>query len=62
VFGTNVVLRNIDLTIEKGEFLTIFSAPTVQEKTTLIKIMATLVTPTSGKVIIDGLDIKEDSI
>jgi ABC-2 type transport system ATP-binding protein/heme exporter protein A len=56
-----VVLRNIDLKIEKGEFLTIFG-PNGAGKTTLIKIMATLVTPTSGKVIIDGLDIKEESI
>lgn len=56
-----MVLRNIDLKIEKGEFLTIFG-PNGAGKTTLIKIMATLVTPSSGKVIIDGLDIKEESI
>ena len=61
MFGTNVVLRNIDLKIEKGEFLTIFG-PNGAGKTTLIKIMATLVTPTSGKVLIDGLDIKDESI
>ena len=48
-FGTNVVLRNITLKIEKGEFLTIFG-PNGAGKTTLIKIMATLVTPTYGKV------------
>ncbi|HEX7628347.1 MAG TPA: ABC transporter ATP-binding protein [Candidatus Methanoperedens sp.] len=60
-FGTNVVLRNINLKIEKGEFLTIFG-PNGAGKTTLIKIMATLVTPTSGKVLIEGLDIKEEPI
>ncbi|MFZ3384630.1 MAG: ABC transporter ATP-binding protein [Candidatus Methanoperedens sp.] len=60
-FGTNVVLRNINLKIEKGEFLTIFG-PNGAGKTTLIKIMATLVTPTSGKVLIEGLDIKENPI
>jgi heme exporter protein A len=60
-FGTNIVLRNINLKIEKGEFLTIFG-PNGAGKTTLIKIMATLVTPTSGNVIIEGLDIKENPI
>ena len=60
-FGTNVVLRNIDLRIERGEFLTVFG-PNGAGKTTLIKIMSTLVSPTSGKVIIDGMDIKENPI
>jgi heme exporter protein A len=55
------VLRNIDLRIEKGEFLTIFG-PNGAGKTTLIKIMSTLVSPTSGRVIIDGMDIKENPI
>lgn len=58
VFGTNIVLNNIDLRIETGEVLTIFG-PNGVGKTTLIKIMSTLVTPTSGKVVIDGFDIKE---
>lgn len=60
-FGTNIVLRNINLRIEKGEFLTIFG-PNGAGKTTLIKIMSTLVSPTSGKVVIDGIDIKENPI
>ncbi|MDP2766590.1 MAG: ABC transporter ATP-binding protein [Candidatus Methanoperedens sp.] len=60
-FGTNIVLRNINLRIEKGEFLTIFG-PNGAGKTTLIKIMSTLVRPTSGKVVIDGIDIKENPI
>jgi ABC-2 type transport system ATP-binding protein/heme exporter protein A len=54
-------LRNINIRIEKGEFLTIFS-PNGAGKTTLIKIMSTLVSPTSGKVVIDGIDIKENPI
>jgi ABC-2 type transport system ATP-binding protein/heme exporter protein A len=54
-------LKNIDLRIEQGEFLTIFG-PNGAGKTTLIKIMSTLVTPTSGRVIIDGMDIKEEPI
>ena len=58
MFGTNIVLRNINLRIENGEFLTIFG-PNGAGKTTLIKIISTLVSPTSGRVIIDGIDIKE---
>jgi len=60
-FGTNVVLRNINLRIENGEFLTIFG-PNGAGKTTLIKIMSTLVSPTSGKIVVDGLDIRENPI
>ncbi len=54
-------MRNINLEIRKGEFLTIFG-PNGAGKTTLIKIISTLVSPTSGKVIIDGMDIKEHPI
>ncbi len=54
-------MRNINLEIRKGEFLTIFG-PNGAGKTTLIKIISTLVSPTSGRVIIDGKDIKEHPI
>lgn len=52
------MLNNIDLEIETGEFLAIFG-PNGAGKTTLIKIMSTLLTPTSGKVVINGFDLKE---
>ncbi len=54
-------MRDINLKIENGEFLTIFG-PNGAGKTTLIKIMSTLISPTSGKVIIDGIDIREAQI
>jgi len=54
-------LRSINLKIEKGEFITIFG-PNGAGKTTLIKIISTLVSPTSGRVVIDGIDIKENPI
>jgi heme exporter protein A len=41
--------------------LTIFG-PNGAGKTTLIKIISTLVSPTAGRVIIDGIDIKENPI
>ena len=60
-FGSLRVLRNIDLEIQKGEFVTIFG-PNGAGKTTLLKIMSTLVTPTEGSVIIDGLDVKKEAV
>ncbi len=61
VFGNKVVLKNINLEIKKGEFLTIFG-PNGAGKTTLVKIISTLVKPTTGKVVIDGIDIKDKPI
>ena len=55
------MLRNINLDIEQGEFLTIFG-PNGAGKTTLIKIISTLVSPGSGKVAIDGIDIRDNPI
>ena len=48
-----LVLDNINLTIEPGEFVTIMG-PSGGGKTTLIKIMLGLLEPTSGEVLIDG--------
>lgn len=54
-FGHHLVLRNIDLEVAKGEFLTLFG-PNGAGKTTLIRIVASLTRPTAGKVLIDGQD------
>lgn len=54
-------MRNINLNIKKGEFFTIFG-PNGAGKTTFIKILSTLINPTSGKVIIANYDIKEKPI
>lgn len=58
-FGPNIVLQDLDLNVERGEFLTIFG-PNGAGKTTLIKILATLVSPTSGTARIAGYDIKRE--
>jgi ABC-type multidrug transport system ATPase subunit len=60
-FGNKAVLRDINLDIETGEFLTIFG-PNGAGKTTLIKIMSTLINPTSGIVEVEGYDVKENPI
>ena len=48
-----MVLENVNLTIEPGEFVTIMG-PSGGGKTTLVKIMLGLLEPTSGDVLIDG--------
>ncbi len=59
IFGHIKALRGIDLTVRKGEFLTIFG-PNGAGKTTLIKILTMLMKPTSGKIIIAGADIAKE--
>lgn len=55
-FDTLPVLRGIDLTIAKGEVVSIVG-PSGAGKTTLLQIMGTLDAPDSGQVIIDNTDV-----
>ncbi|MGQ9626522.1 MAG: heme ABC exporter ATP-binding protein CcmA [Anaerolineae bacterium] len=58
VFGDTFALREVDLDVSYGQFLTIFG-PNGAGKTTLLRVLATLTRPTSGKVLICGQDIAE---
>ncbi|RJQ37367.1 MAG: heme ABC exporter ATP-binding protein CcmA [Dehalococcoidia bacterium] len=51
-------LRGIDLEVARGESLVIFG-PNGAGKTTLIRVLSTIIRPSSGTVLIDGLNIKE---
>ena len=57
IYDNNVIaLSNIDITIEKGEFVFLVG-PSGAGKSTFIKTLLKEVEPTTGNVIINGLDI-----
>ena len=52
------VLKNINLTVEKGDYLAIMG-PSGSGKTTLMNIIGCLDVPTSGSYILEGRDLKD---
>ena len=54
-----VALKPVDLEIRRGEILALLG-PNGAGKTTLINIVCGIVTPTSGRVVVDGHDIARD--
>ena len=59
-FNHRPALRGIDLDIGPGESVVIFG-PNGAGKTTLLKILATIMNPNSGTVLVDGLDLKKNT-
>ncbi len=57
-FGSMKVLRGLDLKVARGITLAIFG-PNGAGKTTLIKMLASVMRPTSGTILIEGQDMKE---
>ena len=55
-FGTLEVLKGVDLTVEKGEIVSIIGKSGAG-KTTLLQIIGTLDNPDTGHVLIDGVDV-----
>jgi putative spermidine/putrescine transport system ATP-binding protein len=55
-FGDFVAVERMDLDVEKGEFVSLLG-PSGCGKTTTLQMIAGFVTPTEGKVFIDGKDI-----
>jgi heme exporter protein A len=58
-FGYKTVLRRIDLSLIKGEFLTLFG-PNGAGKTTLIHILCGLMRPSAGRAFVAGFDTSDD--
>ncbi|MDE6372082.1 MAG: ATP-binding cassette domain-containing protein, partial [Clostridia bacterium] len=55
-YGNKTVVNNINLNIEKGQFVT-FLGPSGCGKTTTLRMIAGFEIPTQGKVLFDGEDI-----
>ena len=57
-FGKNEVLKGINLHIEQGQVVVIIG-PSGSGKSTVLRTMNYLEEPTSGKVIVDGMDLAD---
>ncbi len=59
-YGDTVVLKNIDMDLEKGKFYTLLG-PSGCGKTTLLRIIAGFNQPNTGTVVLDGKDVTQVS-
>jgi heme exporter protein A len=57
-FGNHLAVNEVDFQVARGESVVIIG-PNGAGKTTLIKILATIMNPTSGSLFIDGLSAKD---
>lgn len=60
-YGTVLAVNNLNLRVATGEIYG-FIGPNGAGKTTTIRMMGGIIEPTSGKVIISGIDMKEDPL
>ncbi|MBI4762446.1 MAG: ABC transporter ATP-binding protein [Chloroflexota bacterium] len=58
VFPTAVGVEKFDLSVERGEFIS-FLGPSGCGKTTTLRMVAGFESPTTGKIILDGVDITD---
>jgi phospholipid/cholesterol/gamma-HCH transport system ATP-binding protein len=58
-FGPTRVLEGINLDVAKGEVLAIMGS-SGGGKTTLLKCVSGLVSPTKGEIVVDGVDVAQD--
>ena len=59
-FGSNDVLKGINFQVAKGEVLAVIG-PSGSGKSTLLRCMNLLEVPTSGSVVVDGMDLTGDA-
>ena len=59
ILGKRFIIRDIYLNIEWGHALSILG-PNGSGKTTVIKLLASLISPTNGKIFIAGMDTSKD--
>src|SRR6266403_3426275 len=56
-FGGLVAVKNLTLTVPRGQFFAVLG-PNAAGKTTTLKILAGLMKPTSGQAIVAGFDVQ----
>lgn len=59
-YGEHIILTDFNLEIHKGEFLTMIGS-SGSGKTTVLRLINGLLTPTHGKIYIDGKDISREN-
>lgn len=57
-YGESTVLHELDLNVRRGEFLTLLG-PSGSGKTTILNIISGAITPSTGRVFLDGVDVTE---
>lgn len=60
IFGSQTALDDVSFTIETGSIVG-FLGPNGAGKSTLMKIITGLISPTSGKVLVNGIDVTENT-
>ena len=60
-YGANTVVRNVSLTVPRGQFVC-FLGPSGCGKTTLMRMVAGLETPTSGRIFMNEKDITDTPV
>jgi putative spermidine/putrescine transport system ATP-binding protein len=60
-YGDNIVVRNVSLTVPRGQFVC-FLGPSGCGKTTLMRMVAGLETPTSGRILMNERDITDTPV
>ncbi|MDR1028266.1 MAG: ABC transporter ATP-binding protein [Clostridiales Family XIII bacterium] len=60
IYGNVNALRNVDMTVEQGEWLAVMG-PSGSGKTTMMNIIGCMDKPSEGTVLLDGIDISTES-
>ncbi|GAA0125500.1 ABC transporter ATP-binding protein [Clostridium sp. CTA-19] len=61
IYDDKIVLKNLNLDIYKGEFVTVIGG-SGSGKTTALKLINGLITPDDGKIIVDGKNLKDTNL